>query len=74
MENTTRPIINTEARLTAIGKAFRTGSGLAVFIPWKIIQNLNIEPGNMIEITFRHTGIINAISGVNNLPGMKKQD
>lgn len=64
--------INTDARLTTTAKVFQQGNGLGVLIPMKIIQNLSIERYDLVEVTFRHTGIRNGITRKSNFPNANK--
>ena len=63
--------INTEAKLTTTAKVFQQGNGLGTLIPMKIIQNLGIQKYDLVEVTFRHTGIRNGLVRKSNFPNAK---
>lgn len=66
--------VNTRTKITHSTKAFRSGTGIAVHLNNIEIRNLGVEPGDLLEITVRHTGIKNALARPNNFVSFPKSE
>ena len=57
MDEKTEQLIDTETTLTNVSRTIKTGAGIMVLIPRRFTQVLGIQPGMMVEIKIRNTGL-----------------